>query len=184
MKKIIKFLFKILFLLLLLVIVFSAIIYKMKPKKLPFQEVAKEKLYYSIFPEAAPPVKVDTVLTPDEELAVEFESRKKIIEKREAKLKEEEAKVQAKLDSINTIKRQLESLTQEKSKLEEEKIAKLVKVFESMRATEAANVIAQLDDRIVVKMLTSMNDRQAAKILQELNPQRAAEISQRLTRAR
>ena len=184
MKKIIKFLFTFIFLLLLFTGILIGVIYKMKPEKLPFQDLAKRRIYYSIFPASAALVRIDTLLTPSEKLAIEFESRSKILDEREQKLREDEARHAMSLDSIGIIQKQIEDVSQQRTDEEKARIDKLVKVFESMRAQEAANVITQLNDRTIVEMLRSMNDRQAAKILQELDPDRAAEISQRLTRVR
>jgi len=183
-KKIIKFLFTFTFLLLLFSGILTGVIYKMKPEKLPFQNFAKKNLYYSIFPDSAALAVIDSALTPEEVLAIEIDSRRKLLDDREQQLMENEVVVNTRLDSVKIIREQLQGLEQQKTDLENERIAKLVKMFESMRAQEAAKVMNELNDRTIVDMLQAMADRQAAKILQELDPVRAAEISQRLTRVR
>ena len=58
---------------------------------------------------------------------------------------------------------------------------KLSKVYEAMKPTSAAPILASLDLDIVLQILANMKDRQAAKILANMNPGLAAEISTRLS---
>jgi len=59
--------------------------------------------------------------------------------------------------------------------------AKLSKVYEAMKPTSAAPILASLDMDVVLQILANMKDRQAAKILANMNPGLAAEISTRLS---
>jgi len=59
--------------------------------------------------------------------------------------------------------------------------AKLSKVYEAMKPTSAAPILASLDIDIVLQILANMKNRQAAKILSNMNPELAAEISTRMS---
>jgi flagellar motility protein MotE (MotC chaperone) len=56
----------------------------------------------------------------------------------------------------------------------------LVRVYERMRAKDAASIVEQLEVPLAVEILSQMTDRQAARILGAMAPERAARITARL----
>lgn len=65
-----------------------------------------------------------------------------------------------------------------KAKAEADKnISRLARLYGNMKAEEAAPIMRELDDELVVAILRKLEDEQAAKILSALDPQRAARLS-------
>lgn len=65
---------------------------------------------------------------------------------------------------------------------ETQRIAQLTKVYEAMRAEEAAPILETLDEATAIQILRKMKQRQAAKILGMLMPERAAAFSDKMSR--
>ena len=59
--------------------------------------------------------------------------------------------------------------------------AKLAKMYEAMKADEAAPILSGLDPEIVLDIMVRMKERQAAKIMAKMDPALAALISTRLS---
>jgi hypothetical protein len=60
--------------------------------------------------------------------------------------------------------------------LSESELKRMVQIFESMDAENAAKILLNMDDFAIRQVLTSMKKRQSAKILSVLEPQQAARI--------
>lgn len=68
-----------------------------------------------------------------------------------------------------------------KAKAEEAKnISRLARLYGNMKPEEAAPIMRELDDDLVVNLLKKMEDEQAAKILAVMEPQRAAKVTKLL----
>jgi flagellar motility protein MotE (MotC chaperone) len=101
-----------------------------------------------------------------DKLFTQFEMQKQFL----VKEKEEISAHLAKIESFFT------SFTQE----EEDKIKKLARLYETMKATKVAPIFAELDKETVAELLSRMNNRASAKILAEIgstDANRAADIS-------
>ena len=61
------------------------------------------------------------------------------------------------------------------------RIARLAKIFEAMKPKQAAPVLSQLDNDVIVLILLKMKERPAAKILGEMSVERAASISRQIS---
>jgi hypothetical protein len=69
-----------------------------------------------------------------------------------------------------------------KAKAEEDKkISRVARLYSNMKPEEAAPIMKELDDDLVVTILKKMEDEQAAKILTAMEPQRAAKLTRVLT---
>ena len=61
------------------------------------------------------------------------------------------------------------------------RIARLAKIFEAMKPKQAAPVLSQLDNDVIIMILLKMKERPAAKILGEMSVERAASISRQIS---
>jgi flagellar motility protein MotE (MotC chaperone) len=61
-----------------------------------------------------------------------------------------------------------------------EQVKRLARVYEGMRAKEAASVIEKLERPLAARVLSEIKDRQAAKILGAMNPAAAADLTRLL----
>jgi flagellar motility protein MotE (MotC chaperone) len=62
----------------------------------------------------------------------------------------------------------------------EDKVRQLSKVFDKMKPAEAAKVIEQMDEKLVVQVLRRLKARQAAKVLGNVEPKLAARLSEKM----
>ena len=100
----------------------------------------------------------------------ELEQEKEVQKKQQQDIEN----LQQKIDDIETDNKNNKLLKENKN------IKRLAKVYESMKAADAAEIMKNLDNNLVVKIIAQIKQRKAAKILAELSPQRAAKISKAL----
>jgi flagellar motility protein MotE (MotC chaperone) len=119
---------------------------------------------------------------PEEDtLAVTAEdSVKNWIEQQKKGIQEENTILDVQRRELELLKVEVDNLLKQKKALESERIAKLAKIYDGMKAQEVAAMMNNLDDDTVVAVLLRMSTRNAAKVLGLLNPERAARISNKL----
>jgi len=102
---------------------------------------------------------------------VEIEELKKDILKREKEIKTYEKNI------TDTIK----SFSTKKSRKFNIRVAKLTKVFETMKAKNVAKIIENLPDDLVIAVFLRLKDENIGKIMKYLKPKKAASLSEQLT---
>lgn len=116
-------------------------------------------------------------------------------EKERKKVEEEREHLARQQERINMLTQELES-TRKELALEREKFEKLVtksdelemkrikqlaKIYGSMRANEAAQILETLDDNLLIKIINAIGDeRQRAKIVANLSKSKASRISKKM----
>jgi flagellar motility protein MotE (MotC chaperone) len=108
------------------------------------------------------------------------DSVKNWIDEQKAKIQEDRTVVEVQRRELELLKVEVDNLLKQKKALESERIAKLAKIYDGMKAQEVAAMMNNLDDDTVVAVLLRMSTRNAAKVLGLLNPERAARISNKL----
>jgi len=83
----------------------------------------------------------------------------------------------SKAQTADSLQHELAVLLQTQGDFDAKRISRLAKIFEAMKADEAAPVMAQLSDDVNVSILLKMKERPAAKILSAMPIPRAATIS-------
>ncbi len=112
-----------------------------------------------------------------EELAREREKLQARIER----LTMMEQELEQNIQRLNERKRELEAMVESSSELEQKRIRQLARVYGAMRPNEAAQILATLDDELLIKIITAIgDDRQKAKIVAGLPRQKAVRISRKL----
>ncbi len=129
--------------------------------------------------------------------------RKQEIDKKEGELSRRSARLKALIDDVETRYKTLRMVQEELSSLVEEeddiptassdedaqraaqerleKVAKLSKVFNKMKADEAAKLIPAMDETLVVEVLSRLKPKQAAKVLGKIEPGLAARLTGKMT---
>ncbi len=102
------------------------------------------------------------------------------MENQKRNIQEEQVALDVQRKELELLKIELDNLLKQKKSLESERIAKLAKIYDGMKAQEIAAMMSNLDDETVVAILLRMSTRNAAKVLGILNPERAARISRQL----
>lgn len=102
------------------------------------------------------------------------------VEKVLAELDKEREEKKKQQENIKELEQKIENLKKEDEKKNDVNISKLAKVYNAMKPADAAQIMKNLNDELVIEILRRVKQRQAAKILSQLPPARAARISQSL----
>lgn len=118
------------------------------------------------------------------ELAEDLVKQRKRLEKWENRLMQQEALLEAaeqeldrKYSELVSLRGELEALLEEQSEEEVASITKLVKVYEGMKAKDAAAIFNSLDLDILVNVMSRMSERKTAPILAAMSPERARTVT-------
>jgi flagellar motility protein MotE (MotC chaperone) len=125
----------------------------------------------------------------DEELKVlqslskrreQIDQREHDLDQREKLLQAAEKKVDEKVAELAKLKAELNNLMDKQQKMEAERIAQLVKIYENMKPKDAANIFNEMDFEVLLGIVDHMSERKVSPIMAAMNPDRAREVSKKL----
>ena len=114
----------------------------------------------------------------------QLDERERDLDQRADLLRSAQMKLEAKLDQLSSLQKQLEQLEQQRHARDGENWTGLVKMYEDMRPKDAAAIFDALDMRVLLEVLDRMEDRKAAAILADMLPERARIVTQMLAQKR
>jgi flagellar motility protein MotE (MotC chaperone) len=116
-------------------------------------------------------------------------SRRGELDKRESDLSTQlalmaaaEAKLDAKVRALNTLKSDVQGLLAQANGREATEVDRLVKVFESMKAKDAAPRMVLLDDSVRLPIAAKMKERVLSAIIAQMPPTEAKRLTESLSR--
>lgn len=107
----------------------------------------------------------------------QLDKREKEIVVREALLSAAERELDQKLRELTNLKGEIESSMKKRSDEEDARISSLVKIYEGMKAKDAASIFNTLDLDVLITIMTKMSERKSSPILAEMNQDRARTIT-------
>jgi len=107
----------------------------------------------------------------------DLEAKEKELNLREALLKAAQAELEQKTNELNTIKTDIEDLLKQQTEQEDKRITSLVKIYEGMKAKDAANIFNSLDMDVLLQVLSRMSERKSAPIIAAMDQQRARDVT-------
>lgn len=107
----------------------------------------------------------------------QLEQRSRELDIRESLLEAAERRIEDKIAELRQIEATIDSLITQHDAQEERKLRSLVRVYETMKAKDAAVIFNELDLDILLDVVELMNERRLAPILAEMNPQRATTVT-------
>lgn len=107
----------------------------------------------------------------------ELDARERDIMAREALLRAAEKQLEQKMKELSALKGEIEMLLEKQSEEEKARIVSLVKIYEGMKAQDAARIFNTLDIDVLLMVMSEMSERKTAPILAEMNPERARSIT-------
>lgn len=110
----------------------------------------------------------------------ELDKREKTLRGREALLQAAEQQVDRKIAELKSLRADIEKLLGQQSKEEEERIASLVKIYESMKPKEAAAIFNTLEMDVLLAVMGRMSERRSAPIIAAMTPDKAREVTIKL----
>lgn len=118
------------------------------------------------------------------ELLMKLAARRKDLEKREATMKERELALKViekqqsdKMVALTHLKVTIENLLKKTDKTAQEKIIKLIKVYEGMKPKNVAHMFDRMDISVLKDFIPLMGERKVANILDQMNVIKAKELS-------
>jgi flagellar motility protein MotE (MotC chaperone) len=107
----------------------------------------------------------------------DLESKEKELVLREALLKAAQAELTQKTNELTTIKADIEALLKKQTEQEDQRIASLVKIYEGMKAKDAARIFDSLEMDVLLQVMTKMSERKSAPILAAMSPEKARNVT-------
>lgn len=107
----------------------------------------------------------------------DIEAKEKELAMREALLKTASSEITQKYDELKTLKSDIEYLLKKQTDLEDKRIVSLVKIYEGMKAKDAARIFDTLDMDVLLQVVTKMSERKTAPIIAAMNPDRARNVT-------
>ncbi len=106
-----------------------------------------------------------------------LDKREKELELREQLLAATEKRLEARVAELKAIEQQIQTAATEKKKKQEEKLMRLVKMYESMKSKDAARIFDRLDQDVLVKVVKLIRPRKMAPILGRMTPEAAERLT-------
>ncbi len=107
----------------------------------------------------------------------DLDAKEKELVMREALLKATQAELEQKTAELNNIKTDIELLLKQQSEQENQRIASLVKIYEGMKAKDAARIFDSLEMDVLLQVMTKMSERKSAPILAAMDAEKARNLT-------
>lgn len=107
----------------------------------------------------------------------EIESRAADLDVRENLLAATEKRIDEKIGTLQSLEKKIEGLVQQHDKAEEQRLARLVKVYEKMKPKDAARIFDQIEMDILIEVSARMREASVAAIMANMSPERAQELT-------
>lgn len=107
----------------------------------------------------------------------DLESKEKELVMREALLKAAQAELEQKTNELTAIKTDIETLLKQQTEQEDKRIASLVKIYEGMKAKDAAKIFNSLDMDVLLQVITKMSERKSAPIIAAMDEDKARDVT-------
>lgn len=106
-----------------------------------------------------------------------LDAREKELATRAALLQAAERNLEQKYKELNDLRTEVQELLQQQSDEETARIASLVKIYEGMKAKDAARIFDTLDMDVLLQVLGKMSERKSAPVIAAMNPERARSVT-------
>ena len=106
--------------------------------------------------------------------------REATLQAREADLRAAEEQIENRLGELQGLRDQIRVLLSDLDENRELRMVHLVKMFETMRANQAASILAVSDDKLALEILRRMNRSKAGKALAQMPTERASDLAEKL----
>lgn len=106
-----------------------------------------------------------------------LDEREAMLEKKEALLKATEQEITRKYKEMDQVRNEIKELLNIQTEEEQKRILSLVKVYEGMKAKDAAQIFNTLDMDILIEVMGRMSERKLSPVLAEMDPDRARSVT-------
>lgn len=113
-----------------------------------------------------------------------LEARSAELDLREKMLAVTEQRINDRLAELKKAEQQMQSLLKQRDEEEERNLRSLVKVYENMKAKDAARIFENLEQSVLVDVVERMKEAKLAPVLAEMDPARAQKLTVELATRR
>ena len=107
----------------------------------------------------------------------DLEKKEKALAMKDALLKAAERELDQKYAELEALKSEIEVLLVKQTEEEEARISRLVKIYEGMKAKDAARIFNTLETDVLLSVLSRMSERKSAPVIASMNPDRARSVT-------
>lgn len=110
------------------------------------------------------------------------EQREKELNLRERMIAATEMRVDEKIDELKALEATINAALDAKDKAEDEQMQSLVKMYETMKAKDAARIFEKLDQDVLLSVVKRMKASKMAAVMSQMSPQAAKELTTALAK--
>lgn len=107
----------------------------------------------------------------------DIDKREKALATRQALLEAAERELDQKVRELTVLRTEIEGLMVKQTEEEKARTQSLVRIYEGMKAKDAARIFNTLDTDVLLQVLTQMSERKSSPILAEMDPERARTVT-------
>ncbi len=107
----------------------------------------------------------------------DIDKREKELATRQALLEAAERELDQKVRELTVLRTEIEGLMVKQTEEEKSRTQSLVKIYEGMKAKDAARIFNTLDTDVLLQVMTQMSERKSSPILAEMDPERARTVT-------
>ncbi len=107
----------------------------------------------------------------------ELQRRAKALDMREQLVEAAEKRLQDRVAELKQIQADIDKTIDRKDKQSEERLASVVKMYESMKPKDAARIFERLDMGVLLDVVKRMSPRKVASVLSQMDPVAAQELT-------
>ncbi len=111
------------------------------------------------------------------ERRTQIDARERALAMKTSLLEATEKRVQKRIDELKTLEAKIKDLLGQLDGEAEAQISSLVKVYENMKAKDAARIFENLDQEILISVAARMREQKIAAILAQMRPETAQSLT-------
>jgi flagellar motility protein MotE (MotC chaperone) len=117
-----------------------------------------------------------------EKKEIDLRRREQHVQEQEQYLLQMQKDVEQKMQELIAIQKEIQVYRNEKSESKSANIRSLAQIYGSMKPKEAAKLLENMEEKLVVAVISTMKSTEAAEILSAMDFKKAAKVSEALTR--
>ncbi len=110
----------------------------------------------------------------------ELEQRGRDLDMKEKVLDASEKRISDKIGEMKTLQAELSKVLTQYNEKQDTQLKSLVKIYESMKPEEAANIFNEMEMPILLDVIGRMSERKVALVLANMSPKKAKDVTQEL----
>lgn len=107
----------------------------------------------------------------------ELDKRASTLDQQQVVLQAAEKRVDQKIAELQSLQKSIQTQVDQQNAAEDARLQSLVKIYETMKPADAAQILSQIDMPILLKMLSHMKEAKTAPILAAMDPTKAEAIT-------